>query len=87
MDWKKEYDKVVETICKRKNTIETNIFEVEPPECFFNGKTYDTQDDSLITKRLFEEIAEEKDYKDFCIYAYNKIGLDTDKQFTNFGRK
>jgi len=89
MDWKKEYKNVIENICKKEIAENDTIYEIDPPSIFFNGKTYESDEKGLITKRLIEDVADENDYREFCEYAYQKIGKDVEenKRFTNFGKE
>ena len=93
MDYRELYKKVVEFICKRKVEPTENIYEPEPPKALVEGRTYVVDDDGLINIRLDESTATEEDYKDFCRFAFEKIGdsldnyLEEEKRFSNFKKQ
>ena len=93
MKWKDIYKKVVKLICEKKVDPNENIYEPNPPKAIIEGKTYTVQTDGLINIRLDESVATEEDYKDFCRFAFEKVGdsldnyLEEEKKFSKFSKK
>lgn len=93
MNWKETYKKVVKVICEKKVDPNENIFEPEPPKALIEGKTYTVKTGGLINIRLDESLATDEDYKDFCRFAFEKVGdsldnyIEEQKSFSNFKKK
>ena len=93
MNWKEIYQKVVKNICEKKVDPQANIYEPQPPKALLEGKTYTVEGDGLINIRLDEKVATDEDYKDFCRFAFEKIGesledyIGQEKKFSNFSKQ
>ena len=92
MDYKDLYKKVVKVICEKQVDPNENIYEPEPPKAFIEGRTHTVETNGIINIRLDESSATEEDYKDFCRYAFEKVGdsldnyLQEEKRFSKFGK-
>ena len=88
MNWKDIYNKVLENICEKEYTYDTNIIEVD----FFElendlVQNENAKENSLFKMKLRDPLDETK-CKKFCELIYSYIGLDIydflPKQFKNF---
>lgn len=90
MNYRELYEKVVKVICERQIDSNNDIYEPEPPKALIEGKTYTIKGNGIINIRLDERLANEEDYKDFCRFAFEKIGrslddyLEEEKSFKKF---
>lgn len=90
MNYKELYKKVIKSICEKPVDPSKDIFEPEPPKALVEGRTYTVESDGVINIRLDERVATEQDYKEFCEFAFAKIGenledyLGEPKGFKNF---
>lgn len=90
MNYKKMYEETLKNICEQDSYLFDNIVEQEQP--IFANKLIPNEKGNLYRFKLNEEIATEEDYKNFCEYIYNYVGLDINdfienqKSFKSFAK-